>query len=154
MSDETRLVHAGGRPSKAEQVLTPDMLEAVGLLLAEGNYEETVADFLGIDRTTWWRWKVRGEDDHGSIFEVFRNTVKRAQATAEIVLLRQIRLGAEGWQSKAWISERRFQERWGRRVDITIRREAEQLAAAVGCTVEELLADAERIAAKAAAGVQ
>jgi len=78
--------------------------------------------------------------------------VKKASAAAEILLLRQIRAGAEGWQSKAWISERRFAERWGKRVDITIRREAERLAAAVGCTAEELLADAERIAAKAAAG--
>ncbi len=155
MDTQTQIArHPGGRPSKAEQVLTPQMLDEIGLLLAEGNYIQTVAAFMGITRMTWWNWEQRGEQEPDSIFGEFVYTVKRAQAAAEILLLRQIRLGGEGWQSKAWISERRFQERWGRRVDITIRREAEQLAAAVGCTVEELLADAERIAAKAAAGVQ
>ena len=150
--EETRHVHPGGRPSKAEQLLTPEMLEEIGLLLTEGNYKETVADFLGISRMTWWRWEQLGEAQPDSIYAEFCYVVKKASAAAEILLLRQIRVGADGWQSKAWISERRFAERWGKRVDITIRREAERLAAAVGCTVEELLADAERIAAKAAAG--
>jgi transposase len=138
-----------GRPSKAEHVLTPEMLEAVGLLLAEGHFKETVADFLGIDRTTWWRWEQRGEQEPGSIFAEFCNVVKKASAAAEILLLRGIRAGGEGWQSKAWISERRFPQRWGKRVEITVRQEAERLASEIpGCTAADLIAEAEAVAAR------
>jgi transposase len=138
-----------GRPSKAEQVLTPDVIEAVGQLLMEGNYQETVCDFLGIHRTTWYAWIQRGDREPGTLFSDFSYTVKKAQAAAEIVTLRLIRQGGEGWQSKAWIAERRFPQRWGKRIDITIRQEAERLAAEVGCTADDLIADAERIASGA-----
>lgn len=138
-----------GRPSKAEHLLTPEILEAVGQLLTEGNYKETVADFLGIHRQTWWDWEQRGEREPGSVYGQFSYVVKKAQAAAEILLLRQIRMGGEGWQSKAWISERRFPQRWGKRIDITIRQEAERLAAQVGCSADDLIADAERIASGA-----
>lgn len=149
MTEERRLVHAGGRPSKAEQLLTPEMLQEVGLLLAEGNYKETVADFLGVDRKTWWRWEQRGEVEPNSIYAEFCHIVKKSMAVAEILLLREIRFGGEGWQSKAWISERRFPQRWGKRLDITVRREAERMAAELGVDAAELIAEAERIAAGA-----
>lgn len=152
MAEEQRLVHAGGRPSKAEQLLTPAMLEEIGLLLCEGNYKETVAEFLGINRATWWRWEQLGEREPGSIYAEFCNVVKRSSAAAEILLLREIRFGSEGWQSKAWISERRFPQRWGKRVEITLRQEAERLAAEFGKTVEEVLKDAEAVAAGAGGG--
>ena len=35
-----------GRPSKAEHLLTPEMLETIGNLLAEGHFKETVTDGL------------------------------------------------------------------------------------------------------------
>lgn len=141
-----------GRPSKAEHLLTPETLEQIGLLLTEGNYQETVADFLGISRMTWWRWEQLGEAEPDSIFAEFRYVVKKAQAAAEIMLLQEIRRSPLNWQAKAWISERRFPQRWGKRVDLTIRHEAERLAAELGCTAEELIADAESIAARAAGG--
>lgn len=149
VSDDRQLPARIGRPSKAEHLLTPEILEAVGRLLTEGNYQETVCDFLGIHRTTWWDWLQRGEREPGSIYAEFSYVVKKAQAAAEIMLLRQIRQGFEGWQSKAWITERRFPQRWGKRIDITIRQEAERLAADLGCSADDLIADAERIAAGA-----
>lgn len=141
-----------GRPSKAETVLTPEILEAVGLLLSEGHYKETVADFLGISRMTWWNWEQRGEREPDSVYGEFLYVVKKASAAAEILLFRGIRAGFDGWQSKAWIMERRFPQRWGKRIDITVRQEAERLAAEVGCSVEELLADARKMAEGAFGG--
>lgn len=141
-----------GRPSKAEHLLTPEMLETIGNLLVEGNFKETVADFLGIHRQTWWEWEQRGEREPGSIYAEFTYVVKKAQAAAEIMLLHEIRQGPQNWQAKAWVAERRFPQRWGKRVDITIRHEAERLAAELGCTADELIADAENIAARAAGG--
>lgn len=140
-----------GRPSTAEQVLTRETLEELGLLLAEGHFKETVADFLGISRMTWWRWEQLGAESPDSIYGEFCYVVKKASATAEILILRDIRLGAEGWQSKAWIAERRFPQRWGKRVEITVRQEAERLAQEIpGCTAADLIADAEAIAARMA----
>lgn len=141
-----------GRPSKAEHLLTPEMLNQIGMLLAEGHFKETVSDFLGINRSTWWRWEQLGEQEDGSIYAEFCNVVKRASAAAEILLVQEIRRGPMNWQAKAWVAERRFPQRWGKRVDITIRHEAERLAAELGCTADELIADAENIAARAAGG--
>jgi hypothetical protein len=154
-NDEHRLVRVGrplGSGSKAEQVLTPETLGAVAELLLEGNYKETVADFLGIHRATWWRWEQLGERDPQSIYGDFCNVVKKASAGAEISLLRSIRHGWEGWQSKAWIAERRFPQRWGRRVEVTLRQEAEKIAERYGKTVDQVLKDAEEIASGAGGG--
>ena len=152
MTSETRIARPVGRPSKAEHLLTPQMVEDIGLLLAEGNYQETVADYLGIHRTTWYDWLQRAEREPGSIYADFAYTVKKCMAAAEIFLLREIRGGFEGWQSKAWISERRFPQRWGKRLDITVRREAERMAADLGVDAADLIAEAERIAAGAGVG--
>jgi transposase len=149
--EETRLVHPGGRPSKAEQLLTPEMLEHVGKLLAEGHYQETVSDFLGIHRQTWWDWLQRGSREPGSIFEQFSDVVKKASAAAEIMLAQEIRYGADTWQSRAWIMERRFPKRWGKRLEITLREEAKRLAADLGVPEATVVAEAERIAAEMAA---
>ena len=149
--EETRLVHPGGRPSKAEQLLTPEMLEHVGKLLAEGHYQETVSDFLGIRRETWWAWMQRGEREPESIYAEFSNVVKKASAAAEIMLAQEIRYGADNWQSRAWIMERRFPKRWGKRVEITLREEAKRLAADLGVPEATVVAEAERIAAEMAA---
>lgn len=151
MDVEQRIARVG-RPSKAEHLLTPEMLDAIGTLLVEGNCKETVAAFLGISRMTWWNWEQRGEREPDSIFGEFLYVVEKAQAAAEIGLLRHVRNGAPGWQSNAWIMERRFPQRWGRRVEIMVRSEAEKLAARYGKTVEQVLRDAEEVAAEAAGG--
>jgi succinate dehydrogenase flavin-adding protein (antitoxin of CptAB toxin-antitoxin module) len=128
------------------------MLDAIGTLLVEGNHKETVADFLGITRMTWWNWEQRGEREPDTIFGEFLYTVKKAQAASEISMLRLIRTGWEGWQSKAWIMERRFPQRWGKRAEITLRLEAEKLAREFGVPVETVLAEAQRAAAEASGG--
>lgn len=147
MSDSTAIVkHAGGRPSKAEQLLTPEMLQEIGLLLSEGHFKETVSDFLGVDRKTWWSWEQRGELEPNSIYGEFLHIIKKSIAVAEILLIRQIRMGGEQWQRLAWLSERRFPGRWGRRVEVTVRREAERLAEQLGVDANEIIAEAERLA--------
>ena len=149
--DEQRLPARMGRPSKAEHVLTPERLTEIAALLLEGHHKETVADFLGIHRGTWWRWEQQGEQYPDSIYGEFRDVTRAAIAGAEIDTLRAIRSGARGWEARAWIAERRFPQRWGKRVEITLRREAERLAEELGTTAEQLLADAQRIAEEAAA---
>ncbi len=142
----------GGRPSKAEHLLTPELIQAVGLLLAEGNFPETVADFLGIHRATWYDWIERGKREPNSIYARFSDTAAKSIAAAEILTLRSIRMGLEGWQSKAWLAERRFRQRWGRHAEITLRIEAEKLAKELGMSVNDVLEEAERVAAEVAGG--
>lgn len=144
-----------GRPfgsgSKAEHLLTPELLERIANLLLEGHFRETVADFLGIHRSTWWRWEQLGEQHPDSIYGIFCNVTRAAIAGAEIDVIRGIRSGRKGWEAQAWIAERRFPQRWGKRVEITLRREAERLADELGTTADDLIAEATRIAEEAAA---
>jgi transposase len=135
-----------GRPSKAEQVLTPEILERAAALLLEGHHKETVADFLGIHRATWWRWEQIGEREPETIYGDFCNVTRAAIAGAEIDAIRTIRAGRPDWPARAWLAERRFPQRWGKRVEITVRREAERLAAELGVSADELIADAQKIA--------
>jgi transposase len=151
-SDTTAIVHPGGRPSKAEQLLTLEMLEAVAGLLFEGHHKETVADFLGIHRATWWRWEQIGEREPETIYGEFCNITRKAIAGAEIDTIRAIRNGRADWPARAWMAERRFPQRWGKRVEITLRQEAEKLAAEFGIPVEQVLKDAEEAAAGASRG--
>jgi hypothetical protein len=92
-----------GRPSKAEQVLTPEILERAAALLLEGHHKETVADFLGIHRATWWRWEQIGEREPETIYGDFCNVTRAAIAGAEIDAIRTIRAGRPDWPARAWL---------------------------------------------------
>lgn len=150
MDDERALVRRG-RPPKAEHLLTPDVLIRIAGLLLEGHHKETVADYLGIHRATWWRWEQQGEQFPDTIYGEFCNVTRAAIAGAEIDTIRAIRSGYKGWEARAWIAERRFPQRWGKRVEITLRREAERLAEQHDLDAEELFREAQRIAEEAAA---
>lgn len=128
-------------------MLTPETLEAVAAMLLEGHHKETVADFLGVRRSTWWNWEQRGEREPESIFGDFLDVTRKALAGAEIAITREIRFGVKGWESRAWIAERRFPQRWGKRVEITLRQEVERIAAQTGADPAWLMQRAEEIAA-------
>src|SRR5262249_59873594 len=54
------MAHPGGRPT----ALTPQVLEDVRRLLPTCLYIETVADFIGLDRSTVRKWLKRGAKEH------------------------------------------------------------------------------------------
>lgn len=101
---------ANGRPSK----LTEEIIEDVVVLLSAGNYKDTVCDFLGIDRKTFGNWYNAGKKKNG-LYKKFFLAVKRAEATAEIALLAAVASGKQGWQSKSWMMERKWYNKWGRK---------------------------------------
>jgi transposase len=106
---------AGGRPTK----LTPDLMEKFIPLLRAGNYLETAAAFVGIDRQTAREWIKRGERASAGIYREFSTACERAMAESEIRDLEDIRKD-EDWQAKAWRLERRLPHKWGRhdRLDV------------------------------------
>lgn len=100
-----------GRPSK----LTPELVRKAEQLLAAGNYTTTVCDFLGIDRSTWYKWLEKGRKANRGLYFDFFNTIKRAEAESEVRAVTGIlKAGANQWQAFAWFLERKFPERWRR----------------------------------------
>lgn len=103
------------RPTK----LTPELQRQICGLLEEGNFVETVCDYVGINKFTFYEWMKRGErawqvDIDGGYVE-FSNAVKKAIADVEMSTLHDMRKGPLNWQAKAWWLERRHPDKWGNR---------------------------------------
>lgn len=128
------------RPSK----LTPKMAEAILKVLLNGNTRSAAAVSVGIPRETLSRWAARSF--------TFRQQILAAEARAEVRCVTTIMSAIEdGSTANAqwWLERRRHQE-WGRieRVEVTIQKAAEKIAAELGLEdASELIREAERIAA-------
>ena len=99
-----------GRKTK----LTPELTDRICSVLANGNYITTACAIARIHQRQFFRWMEKGEHESSGPYRKFYESVKEAEQTAELALLRDIRTD-DSWQSKAWILERRFPERWGRK---------------------------------------
>jgi hypothetical protein len=78
----------------------------------------------------------------------FSDAIKKAESEAEVrVVAHVLKAATDGtWQAAAWWLERRRPHDYGRRdrVDVTVRQQAQKLAAQ-GIDAAELVAEAERI---------
>lgn len=114
-----------GRPTK----LTKELIEEIATYLRAGNYIETTAHLVGINRDTIYEWLKRGNAEIARIsksnrarvrkkeelFVEFTDTVKKAQAQSEAMLVAQIGKASEkNWTAAAWRLERKYPDRWGR----------------------------------------
>lgn len=129
------------RPTK----LTPQLEALILDALRRGNTRAAAAESVGIDRTQLWRWMQR--------FAPFRNAITRAEAEAEVKAVGAIHdaYDAGDWKaSLAWLERRRHAE-WGKvdRVEVEIRRAAEQIAGQTGADPDWLVKRAAEIAARA-----
>lgn len=103
-----------GRKSK----LTPQLINDAVKLLKGGSYISTVCEFIGIDTSTWYRWIREGKKAKTGIKNHFYHAIKKAEAEAEIRMVTEIQKIAEEnktWQALAWMLERKYPERWGRK---------------------------------------
>jgi hypothetical protein len=129
-----------GRPP----LLTPEVQTAIVNAIREGNYRTVAAAAAGVHRNTltnWEKWGTEGKEPYVD----FMCALQKAEADAEISLLAEIKSaqagltgerGADLWQSKAWILERRFASRWCARVK-------QQVAENVDALTSKLKADPE-----------
>ena len=103
-----------GRKTK----LTKELIAEAEKLLRAGNYACVVAEHLGIGETTWYAWIERGEKEKRGLFREFRESIKRAESTAEIgAVAGVLTAGRDGnWQALAWFLERKYPSRYGRRI--------------------------------------
>lgn len=95
-------------------------------LVREGNYPETAAVSLGVDRATYYRWMERGEKcvKGDEVFRDFRDALTRARATAEAKALARVSKGfadkARGPERAQWYLERVAPNRFGRRDKVVV----------------------------------
>lgn len=129
-----------GRPS----LLTPVLQAEIVDLIAAGNYKSTACQAVGIHRDTLNGWEIRaraGEQPYAA----FSDALQKAEALAEVALLAEIKAarpgvtgvqGADLWQARCWVMERRFAARWCARVK-------QQVTEHVDALTEKLKADPE-----------
>jgi transposase len=126
------------RPTKR----TPEVEQRLCDALRAGNTRRAACLSAGVEQHTFQRWLLR--------FAQFAQAIQKAEADAEVRHVANIaKAAADGvWTASAWWLERKRPDEWGRRerVDLTIRQHAERLAQEQGLDVEELIAEAERIA--------
>ena len=133
-----------GRPSK----LTPALIKEFETLLSVVPYWETAADYLELPAVTVYRWMKRGEREPGTLYGEFCRVTKKARARHEISLAREVRQQPLNWQRFAWMLERAFPDHWGKRTEITFRKEAAWVAQEYGLDEKTVLAEVERALAE------
>ena len=116
-----------GRPTKLDYKVQEKIVQAI----KAGNYIETAAAYAGISKSTLYDWLKRGEREKQrvaknpryrirkseKIYVEFSDAVEKALAEAEVRDVLLIGKAAEEqWQAAAWRLERKFPDRWGRRV--------------------------------------
>lgn len=130
------------RPTKR----TPEVETAILNALRVGNTRTDAALAAGISLGTLSTWCAR--------YPEFLADVEKAEADARLRFVGIIATAAKtSWQAAAWFLERRMPQQWGRRERVEVamdaKREAERLAAGLdGVSVEDLVAEADRIASR------
>jgi hypothetical protein len=110
--------------------LTPDVARTIVAAVRNGNYRTTAAALAGVHRSTLYVWEQREDEPYAT----FTRELQAAEAEAESELLESIRnampsipgeggRGADPWQSRAWILERRWPKRWASRVRTAVTEE-------------------------------
>lgn len=108
----------------AKSKLTEELIKEAARLIEAGNYQKHVAQALGVDESTWYRWLREGEqsEDENDLKYKFYQSIKKAEAKAvarNVALIQ--RAAQEGnWQAAAWWLERKFPSEWGKKDKLDI----------------------------------
>lgn len=150
MSDTSPAPH---RRSPRGKLHDDQVLERLRLGLRAGLYREEAAIGAGISPSTFYRWMKEGEAHYLAELESYAahegpeeeweppepsrqrqvwETVKEAEATAELAMVGVIRKAATGsedvaptWQAAAWWLERKMPTKWGRKQRIDLEHSGE-----------------------------
>jgi hypothetical protein len=127
--------------------LTPDVIQQICAGIEAGNTRECACAAAGVS-VQWFYDQAAKNGEFGA-------AIKKADALAEQHHVQVIQTSARrgNWLASAWWLERRRPQSWGRvdRMEITVRQQAAAVAAELGLTVNEVLAEADRIV-RAASG--
>jgi transposase len=107
--------HPIGRPPK----LTSGMIEQFCDLLIQGQTIARAAFLTGISESTIYRWLVLGKKEGAeAIYVELVERVREATECSEFELLQRLRKAGdkpEHWRATAWMLERRFPEKYGKK---------------------------------------
>jgi hypothetical protein len=157
--------------------LTPTVHTAITQAVTVGVPLVEAAVLAGIDKATVLEWMARGEGRHQRpsrpIYADFADAITRARAIDESRRIARLEQAGRGgamvqektvtfpdgrhvtertytppdWRADAFVLERRYPERWGRRVQadlsLEIRQLAQDVAEEIGVPVDQLLAEAQ-----------
>ena len=104
--------------------LTPVVYKSILEAVSQGNWIDTAAQSVGIDRRVIQRWIQIGRGDHPTRkpvepFVTFSQEIETALAKAEQSLVKDLRKEAD-WRAKAWLLERGpSRDRWSQNVTIS-----------------------------------
>ena len=108
-----------GRKTK----LTPELQEEITKRIKAGNYIQVACEAIGISHTTYFNWIKKGEEGKSPYVE-FLKAIKKAEAEAHVNCVAIIASHAtEQWQAAAWLLERKYPDKWGRRDKLDIKGE-------------------------------
>jgi predicted DNA-binding transcriptional regulator AlpA len=98
------------RPSK----YTPELQRRVCLLIAAGNTVAISVQAAGVARRTFYNWM----NDDRLPYVSFQAAVASARGESEAMLVSRVARAASAgsWRAAAWLLERRFPERWSKKV--------------------------------------
>ena len=126
--------------------LDGERITALTQYVRSGTYNAVAAENAGIGERTLYRWLTRGEAETKGIYWQLWQAIKKAKADAETERVGKIReygmgtrtthkwtirrangdveehedYGTGNWQALAWLLERQYPERWGRRDKVPI----------------------------------
>jgi hypothetical protein len=96
--------------------LTPELSAQILALARAGHFKATIASKLGIDRHSIDNWLKRGESEPGTVFEDFASMFRAIEAEFEMDSVSLIAASQKGHRGLMWLLERRFPERFARRL--------------------------------------
>lgn len=110
-------------------VLTPKIIKVIYELIANGEFDKSVASHIGVSEVSWHNWKRKGREvqekvekeehykptEREQLYLDFYQSLTKAYAEAEMNAINSIRKASEkDWKAAAWFLERRFRGKWGR----------------------------------------
>jgi hypothetical protein len=116
--------------------LTPEVQARILSALADGLYRETAARCAGVCERSLYSWLKKGETGEEPYAELLQ-AVKKTEAEVERSVLVAIRTGTRGWQSKAWVAERRWPKRWGVRIRTAVAEELDAYTTRIAKRLDE-----------------
>ena len=123
-------------PRGPKPKLTKEVQDAIVSYIQASNYFSPACWAAGITPQSGFNWLKKGEELEAGIYHDFWVAVNKAEAEAEIADIAYIKLSRPGWQSRAWIRERRSKERWSTRTYQEIK-----VIGKVGSGVEDMTDD-------------
>lgn len=103
--------------------LNTALIKKIVPVLKNGHTIETAAKFVGISKTTLYRWIEQGEQQESGEYRDFRDALAKARATAQVNLVDTLQRAAKtDWRAAAWLLERLFPEQFSNRerVDLSV----------------------------------